>query len=107
MTPSQPSANAEIAEPCWPASSAEHEAFTAAMVNHPAPIETYESTSGVCNELVRISMNRSAVMQVYDSMFPRSGVARATAHEQSPAREARHPGRVQRALDALLGRSLR
>lgn len=104
MTPSQPSANTETVEPCWPASSAEHEAFTADAVNPSAPIRTYDSTHGVCNELARISMNRSAIMQAYDSMFSRSGVSRATARERSPAQEARGPGWVQRVLDALLGR---
>lgn len=67
-------------------------------VNCSAPIETYDSTSGVCNELARIAMNRSAVMQAYDSMFPGAGALRAAARQGSPRRKSGWPGWVRRLL---------
>jgi len=104
MTRSQPPVHAELLEAGWYSGSSEEDSRTEQEVNHSAPIETYDSTPGVCNELARIAMNRSAVMQVYDSMFPRSGVSRATTRRSSPPREPALPGWLRRTLDTLRGR---
>jgi hypothetical protein len=98
MTPSHLHANAELLEPRWPASSGEHEVFAEEAVNHSANTASYDSSHGVCNELARIALNRSAVMQAYDSMFPRSGVPRAATRRKVEA------GWLRRAMDALRGR---
>ena len=106
MTPSQRSVPAKLLEARWYPASSEEDSRAEHELNHSAPIETYDSTHGVCNELARIAMNRSAVMQVYDSMFPRSGV-RAIARRRSSPQEPPRPGWLQRALDALRGRTPR
>lgn len=93
MTPLQRSVHAELLEAPWHPISSEGDSRAEPEVNHSAPIEACDSTSGVCNELARIAMNRSAVMQVYESMFPR--------------REPLRPGWVQRTLGVLRGRSPR
>jgi hypothetical protein len=108
MPPPPPPVHAELLEARWyPISSEEEshsetEANYSAPVNHSAPAASYESTHGVCNELARIALNRSAVMQAYDSMFPRSGALRATAHRSSPP-QAQRSGWLQRALDRMFG----
>ena len=102
MTASRSPAPASFPDAPWLPS--EPESYTEAEVNHSAPVEAYDSTSGVCNELARIALNRSAVMEVYDSMFPKSGVARATSRRRASSRDAPRIGWVQRMLDALRGR---
>lgn len=67
----------------------------------PRPMD--ESTHGVCNELTRIALNRSAVMEVYDSMFPRSGEARSTSRRRSRPAEAPQISWVRRMVGALRG----
>jgi hypothetical protein len=106
MTPSQRSVQAELVERRWGAIAGEGDSHAELEVNHSAPVETYESTHGICNELARIAMNRSAVMQAYDSMFPGNGVARAIAR-RSPRHGQPRPGWVQRMLDRLGGRTRR
>ena len=108
ITPSQRSVHAELLEARWyPISREDDSHIEHHEVNHSAPIEAYDSTSGVCNELARIALNRSAVMQAYDSMFPRTEALRATARRRSPPREATGRSLVQRALDFLRGRTPR
>ena len=107
MTPSSQAANANILEARWASISSERDELTADAVNHSAPIETYDSTRGVCNELARIAMNRSAVVAAYDSMFPRSGVPRARSRRRVPAHAHARSGWLQRLFGALLGRAPR
>jgi hypothetical protein len=103
MTPPQLPVHAKLLEAGWYPTSREEDSPAEHEVNHSVPLETYDSTDGVCNELARIALNRSAVMQVYDSMFPKSGMFRATARRRSPRRDLSRPGWVQRALDLLFG----
>jgi hypothetical protein len=103
MPPSQGAVQAKLVEARWLPASKEEESHTEPRVNNSAQIESYRSTDGVCNELARIALNRSAVMQAYDSMIRDSGVARATAR-RSPVREPARAGWVQRVLDVLLRR---
>ncbi len=107
MTPSQRPVHAKLLEARWYPISSEGDSRAEPRVNHSAPIESYDSTHGVCNELARIAMNRSAVMRAYDSMAPRSEVLRATVHRRSPLREPPRSGWVQRTLDILRGRTPR
>jgi hypothetical protein len=108
MPPAAPPVHAELLEAHWYPISSEDESHSepetnySAPVNHSAPAATYESTHGVCNQLARIALNRSAVMQAYDSMFPRSEVPRATACGSSSL-EAQRSGWLQRALDRMFG----
>ena len=106
MTPSQRPVDAQLLEACWYPTSSEGNSLAEHEVNHSAPIETYDSTHGVCNELARIAMNRSAVMQVYDSMFPGSGVLR-DPRRGSASREPSRSGWLRRSLDILRGRAPR
>ena len=106
MTPSPGPVHAELLEARWYPTAGEDDSRAECEVNHSAPVDTYDSNAGVCNELARIAMNRSAVMQAYDSMFPRPGVVRATAR-RSARREATRPGWVRRMLDILCGRTRR
>jgi hypothetical protein len=106
MTPSQRSVQAELVERRWFPTAGEDDSRAEREVNHSAPVTTYDSTHGVCNELARIAMNRSAVMQAYDSMFPRAGMAGATAR-RAPRQGQPRPGWVQRMLDILGGRTAR
>jgi hypothetical protein len=103
MPPSQGPVHAKLVEERWRPAAREEDSRAAPRVNHSEQIESYTSTDGVCNELARIALNRSAVMQAYDSMIRSSGVARATAR-RSPPREAARVGRVQRVLNVLFGR---
>ena len=106
MTASRSPAPASFPDAPWLPS--EPESYTEAEVNHSAPVEAFDSTSGVCNELARIALNRSAVMEVYDSMFPKSGVAgvdRATSRRRAPFPTTPRIGWVQRMLDAMRGRA--
>lgn len=105
MTPSQRPVQAEVLEARWYPTAGEDDSRAEREVNHSAPVDTYDSRSGVCNGLARIAMNRSAVMQAYDSMFPRPGVVRATARRS--LREPTRPGWVRRTLDILGGRTRR
>lgn len=72
-------------------------------INHSAPASMGESTHGVCNRLARIALNRSAVMEVYDSMFPRSGETRVTSRGRNRSAEAPRIGWVRRMVGALRG----
>jgi hypothetical protein len=108
MPPSPRPVHAELLEARWYPISSEDESHSepetnhSAPVNHSAPAATYESTNGVCNELARIALNRSAVMQAYDSMFPKSGARRDTARRSSSP-QAQRSGWLQRALDLMFG----
>ena len=87
MTPSQRSIDADLLETPWHPTSSEGRARAQNPTNHSAPIVSYESTHGICNELARLATNRSAVMQIYDSMFPPPGAFRATVvRRPSPQR---------------------
>lgn len=104
IMPSSPGAvHAKLVEERWQPAAREEDSRAAPRVNHSAEIESYTSTDGVCNELARIALNRSAVMQAYDSMIRSTGVARATARRSPPREEARS-GWGQRVLDVLLRR---
>ena len=105
VIPSQRSVQVRPLEAHWYLTSAESGSRAESEANHSAPIDTYDSTPGVCNELARIAMNRSAVMQAYDSMFPRSGVLRAADRRRSSVRDPSRPGWVQRTLDLMFGRT--
>ena len=107
IAPSQRSVHAELLEARWHPAPSEIDSRAEPESNYSAPIVAHNSTHGVCNELARIAMNRSAVLQAYDSMVQRSGVLRATARRRSPPREPSRPGWVQRALDLLRGRTPR
>jgi hypothetical protein len=106
MTPSYPSANAKILEARWQPISREGDTLTAGAdaENHSAPIEAYDSTRGVCNELARFAMNRSAVMAAYDSMFPQSGVPQARSRRSARPEASARRGWVLRLFGALRGR---
>jgi hypothetical protein len=101
MSPSHAPDNAALLEPSWPASSGALGAVVEDEANRSAPIESYDSRDGVCNELARIAFNRSAVMEVYDSMFPKSGLPRSLSRRT--VRDGSQPSWVQRALSALRG----
>ena len=104
VTASQRSVHASLFEEPLYTTSSEEASPLAQGSNHSVPVETYHSTDGVCNELARFAMNRSAVMQAYDSMFPRSGVI-PTARQRAPLHEPSRPGWVQRTLGLLRGRA--
>jgi hypothetical protein len=104
MTPSYQPANTKNFEAPWDFVRGEDDARLAEGTNHSVPVETYDSTPGVCNELARIAMNRSAVIAAYDSMFPRSRVPRARSRRKVPSAGSSWPGWVQRLFDVLLRR---
>jgi hypothetical protein len=90
-----------------PPTSGEDDSHSAHEANCSALMDAHDSTRGVCNELARIAMSRSAIMQVYDSMFPRAEVPGATAARRSSLPELPRPGLVRRTLDLLFGRTPR
>jgi hypothetical protein len=83
----------------------EGEPHTEQFANRSAAIVSYDSARGVCNELARIALNRSAVMQAYDSMCSRSGFRRELA--PGAPREPSRAGWFHRALDRMFGPSPR
>jgi len=107
MPPTREAVDASLLEARWDPVYTEGDSRSKDEVNDSVPIETYDFGHGVCNELARIAMNRSAVMQVYDSMFPGAGVLRATARRSSSSRELSRPRWIQRMLDILRGRTPR
>jgi hypothetical protein len=96
--------SAKLLDARWQTASGDEDSRAEEAANHPAPVETYESTDGVCNELARIAFNRSAIVQTYHSMF-----ANPRAPETTP-RRARPPepcsSWLHRMLDFLRGRAL-
>src|SRR5262245_28903117 len=94
MTPSEQPIQAALLEAHWHSTSSEDDSRSEHELNRSAPIETYDSTDGVCNGLARIAMNRSAVMQAYDSMFPRPAT-----------RGGSRRGWLHRTLDLMFGRT--
>ncbi|HWO23368.1 MAG TPA: hypothetical protein VNO30_31725 [Kofleriaceae bacterium] len=108
MTPSYHPANAKNLEAPWDILGGEDEPRLAAGSNHSVPVEAYDTTAGICNELARIALNRSAVIAAYDSMFPRStprsGLPRAGVRRTVPSTDSPRPRWVQRLLGFLLRR---